>query len=269
MADRVSTFFRERLPAYARTATLFFYDEVLVTLSVLTTVGLLLFDITDEGPMQYAVLFLAPALISVINIIMARITLALWDNGLFKWIWRRVIRAYTTGRFYFIGGIEILNQYKVGRYLWTLAVLNLFWLPYWMWYNVDVFKILKSMAQICVDLANYFTDPKAIVKSFYDLLAYLHVAVLVAYLKHWYIEVIKKLTWEGSVTVLWYVLGATFFLFLLGGIAPFLRHHFGTFYMQGYTAAYSYWYGDTPLVANAAETTHTAGSDDDDDDQPE
>lgn len=265
----MATLFTETIPGCLRRSTEWLYEQAIVTLSVLSTVILLVCDLEHEGPMQYAVIPLALMAIAICFILGARFLLFLWDHGVFAWLWTRIVLAYTTSRFYFVAGIEILNEWKFGRYLWTLAGINLLWIPYWFYHNIDLFKIVKTIGRLIVDLVYYFTDPKAIIASFFDLLKFLRLYGIFMRLRTGYMTDMWNFTQQGSVAVIVTVCLATLLLFFVGAILPYLCRHGRDAGERFVLASRDYLANsDTvPSTGRGARTsqTHAAGDDTDSD----
>jgi hypothetical protein len=186
-----------------RQAIEFLYEKTVVPLSVICISIFLFFKIEtkEDSPVEYVIWFLAPATLVLCATLVLRLCLLAYDHGIVLWLWRFVKSCWDQGIVYAVSGYNMINSWKLGRILWGLAFVNLFWFLYWIYYNVDLFRVFNDIYALVFNMLWYLYSPKQIIVAYINLLRTLKALNLLVSIQSTYIAWIKYLTEEGSVVV--------------------------------------------------------------------
>lgn len=188
----------------------FCYDRLIVPYVVAVIVLYML-----ELP-AWKVYILAPLTLQISFILIAKILLMLYEYNVLtiSWRWFKKTSKFLLG--YGKQAVEWLNTNKFSRIIWFIALINLTLALWYAYKNVDLFKLLKDICELLVDLIVYFSDPDRILETLEQLLerAYLQ-RILIWFKTKYFIPTMYAID-EGNSVALVNISAMSFVLFLIG-----------------------------------------------------
>ena len=152
------------------------------------------------------------------TISICRFGLCLYDNGVADWVYQQFRRLLSGTINVFGYAFNSMNVNKFSRILWILALLNASLIVYFIYVNVDILQIFRTLAGLAVDFIRYITDPVAILKSFDILLKKLYGYKLMIALRDRYFTPAIEQIQNGEVIILFQVSFITLCLIFIGSI---------------------------------------------------
>ena len=189
---------------------------------------------------EWVAWIVVPATLVLSVISLTRFWFCLYDNGIAYWVWRKVSFIWN-GTIEIFGNVyNAINISKFSRILWVLAVFNASLVVYYLYVNIDILQIFRTLFELARDFVQFISDPVQILRSFNILLQKLHVDKLLNFLKNDYlIPVIEKIE-AGDSRVLLFIVMMTGAIIVLGFL-PFVFHGLYRIYLEIF-------HGGNPLV---------------------
>jgi hypothetical protein len=221
-----------------RNAICFSWNNVFAPLFVITVSIFLFFRIEEpktvyhQGTVLYedqkvevAIFFLVPATLCLFAIAAAKHVLVMWDNDVYRQIWRFVVRWWTFGITYVLLGINTLQQWMIGKIFLGFSIANLGLVGYWMYLNINFFRIFTDIFTLVLNFALYFTEPARVIASYIDLLRSFCALSVLRYIQDHYIFPLKIEILEGKVQTLFGIVLVSVLLVVAVLILEFIRRN--------------------------------------------
>ena len=165
---------------------------------------------------DWKVYILVPNILFTFFVLILRIFLFLYDHGLFSKIWE-VLKYIYNGTIIVCGiGINWMNEYKISKIIWILSLLNLSLFFWYIWVNVNFFKVFQELFYLVQDLYNHFTDPIKIMASTEHLLQQSHILPFLRWAKNNYLPMVMEKINQGDGIVLVSIVIISILSFVVG-----------------------------------------------------
>lgn len=198
----------------------FGYERLIVPYVILVFV----LHILDLPP--WKVYLLAPLTLQISFILIAKLLLIVYEHGIFATLWRWTKRI---GEILFGYGETVVgwvNTNKFSRIIWFLASLNLTLIFWYVYKNVDIFKLITDLYALFMDMVVYFSNPAKIMESLNQLLQRARLLQLLKWFKIYYFDPTLEAIDKGDPTVLFSIALMSLFLLLCGAIPTIVIRYF-------------------------------------------
>lgn len=172
----------------------------------------------------WKVYLLAPLTLLVSFTLIARFLLFIYQYGIMSTVWGWIRNA---GRVLFGYGetvVNWVNANKFSRIIWTIAVLNQALILWYIYKNVDIFKILSDIYELFYDLLVYFSDPAKIMESLNQLLQRAKLLQLLKWFKESYLDMILEAIEKGDAKILVVITMMSVGLIVIGAVPSLILH---------------------------------------------
>lgn len=179
-----------------RKAIFWAYEHLVVPFSVFIFLIYIL-----ELP-EWKVYALAPMIVVTFFVFFLRSTFFFYDCGVIPIVWGFLKRIYEGTVIVFGVAINWINEFKISKIVWSLAILNLGLVLWYAWVNVNFFKLFQELAYLIRDLALHLSDPVKIMQSVDSLLERSHILAFFRWAKAHYLPTVMEEINRGNPAIL-------------------------------------------------------------------